>query len=38
AARVAYVPAYYFGLAPWRSIIWFIGFAATALMLLAALT
>ncbi|MEO1798694.1 MAG: MAPEG family protein [Pseudomonadota bacterium] len=38
AARVAYVPAYYFGLAPWRSIIWFMGFAATALMLLAALT
>ena len=37
AARVAYVPAYAFGLAPWRSMIWFLGFGATALMLLAAL-
>ncbi|MEL6550349.1 MAG: MAPEG family protein [Pseudomonadota bacterium] len=37
AARVAYIPAYYFGLAPWRSIIWFAGFTATVLMLLSAL-
>ncbi len=37
AARVAYVPAYYFGLAPWRSLIWFVGFIATILMLCAAL-
>lgn len=37
AARVAYVPAYYFGLAPWRSLIWFVGFIATTLMLIAAL-
>ena len=37
AARVAYVPAYYFGLAPWRSLIWFVGFTATVLMILAAL-
>ncbi|PVA09353.1 hypothetical protein DC366_14635 [Pelagivirga sediminicola] len=37
AARVAYVPAYYFGLVPWRSVIWGVGFGATALMLLAAL-
>ena len=29
AARILYVPAYYFGLAPWRSIIWFVGFLAT---------
>jgi len=36
-ARIAYVPAYYFGLVPWRSVIWAIGFGATALMLLAAL-
>lgn len=36
-ARIAYVPAYYFGLAPWRSLIWFVGFGATTLMLLAAL-
>ncbi|MEO0486227.1 MAG: MAPEG family protein [Pseudomonadota bacterium] len=37
AARVAYVPAYYFGLSPWRSYIWFVGFLATAAMLIAAL-
>jgi uncharacterized MAPEG superfamily protein len=37
AARVAYVPAYYLGLKPWRSLIWAVGFAATLLMLLAAL-
>lgn len=37
AARVLYVPAYYFGWSPWRSAIWFVGFAATAAMLLAAL-
>ena len=38
AARVLYVPAYVFGLVPWRSLIWAVGFLATALMLLAALT
>ncbi|MFX0547478.1 MAPEG family protein [Roseovarius sp. S1116L3] len=37
AARVAYVPAYYFGLVPGRSLIWAVGFGATTLMLLAAL-
>jgi len=37
AARVAYVPAYVFGLTPWRSLIWGIGFFATAIMLIAAL-
>ena len=36
-ARIAYVPAYYYGLVPWRSVIWAIGFGATTLMLLAAL-
>ncbi|AWZ19378.1 inner membrane protein [Roseovarius sp. TM1035] len=36
AARVAYIPAYYFGLRPWRSLIWAVGFGATLLMLLAA--
>ena len=36
-ARVLYVPAYYFGLAPWRSLIWMVGFGATTLMLIAAL-
>lgn len=37
SARIAYVPAYYFGLSPWRSLIWFIGFLATLTMLIAAL-
>ncbi len=36
-ARVLYVPAYAFGLVPWRSLIWIVGFSATTLMLLAAL-
>lgn len=36
-ARVLYIPAYYFGLIPGRSLIWAVGFAATLLMLLAAL-
>jgi len=37
AARVLYIPAYYFGWSPWRSLIWFAGFTATTLMLFAAL-
>lgn len=37
AARVLYVPAYAFGLRPWRSLIWFVGLIATTLMLIAAL-
>lgn len=36
-ARIAYVPAYALGLAPWRSVIWMTGFLATLTMLLAAL-
>lgn len=36
-ARIAYVPAYAFGLSPWRSLIWFVGFIATTCMLIAAL-
>ena len=32
-ARIAYVPAYYFGLSPWRSYIWFVGFGATIAMI-----
>lgn len=32
-ARIAYIPAYYFGLAPWRSLIFFIGFLATFAMI-----
>ena len=36
-ARILYIPAYYFGWAPWRSLIWFVGFTATTLILLAAL-
>lgn len=37
AARILYVPAYAFGWVPWRSVIWMVGFAATAVMLIAAL-
>ncbi|KUF12668.1 MAPEG family protein [Pseudoponticoccus marisrubri] len=33
-ARILYVPAYYWGLTPWRSLIWLAGFGATGLMLL----
>ena len=33
-ARILYVPAYYFGLRPWRSLIWFVGFFATLAMIL----
>ncbi len=36
-ARLAYIPAYLQGWSPGRSIVWAVGFAATALMLLAAL-
>jgi uncharacterized MAPEG superfamily protein len=36
-ARALYVPAYYFGWSPWRSAIWFVGFLATMLMIIAAL-
>jgi uncharacterized MAPEG superfamily protein len=37
AARLLYVPAYAFGWAPWRSLIWGAGFLATVAMLLVAL-
>ena len=37
AARLAYLPAYVFGWAPWRSAIWAIGFFATLTLLVAAL-
>ena len=36
-ARVLYLPAYLFGWAPWRSLIWFVGFLATGAMLISAL-
>lgn len=36
-ARILYVPAYRFGLAPWRSLIWAVGFFATVAMILATL-
>lgn len=36
-ARVLYIPAYYFGWAPWRSYIWFVGFFATLAILVTAL-
>ncbi len=37
AARVVYLPAYFFGWAPWRSVIWGFGFLATVTMLVAGL-
>lgn len=37
AARILYVPAYAYGLRPWRSAIWAVGFAATVTMILASL-
>lgn len=37
AARVVYIPAYWFGWAPWRSAIWAAGFLATLTMIIAAL-
>ncbi|RLJ59499.1 putative MAPEG superfamily protein [Litoreibacter meonggei] len=37
SARVLYIPAYAFGLTPWRSVIWAVGFFATITMLVAAL-
>ncbi len=37
AARVLYVPAYFYGWVPWRSVFFGIGYLATALMLIAAL-
>lgn len=36
-ARTLFLPAYAFGLTPWRSIIWFIGFLATISLFIAAL-
>jgi uncharacterized MAPEG superfamily protein len=36
-ARILYVPAYYFGWVPWRSLIWFVGFLSTMLMIISAL-
>jgi uncharacterized MAPEG superfamily protein len=37
AARVLYIPAYAYGLSPWRSIIWTVGIGAVTIMLLATL-
>ncbi len=37
AARILYVPAYWLGLVPWRSVVWAVGFAATMAMILATL-
>lgn len=36
-ARILYIPAYYFGWTPWRSLIWFVGFLSTIIMILSAL-
>lgn len=37
AARIAYLPAYAYGLSPWRSLIWAFGFFATMVLALTAL-
>ena len=37
AARILYVPAYFYGWRPWRSFIWMTGFTATMLMIASAL-
>lgn len=37
-ARIVYVPLYATGAAPWRSVVWGVGFLATAVMLIAAAT
>ena len=36
AARILFIPAYAFGLVPWRSVVWGAGWIATLVMLLAA--
>ena len=36
-ARILYIPAYWLGLAPWRSLIWSVGFFATIGMVIASL-
>ncbi len=36
-ARLLYVPAYFFGWRPWRSLIWMVGFLATMAMILSAI-
>ena len=33
AAQITYVPAYFFRLNPWGSVIWFVGFGATVFIL-----
>ena len=37
AARILYVPAYAFGLVPWRSLVWAVGWLATLGLLILAL-
>jgi uncharacterized MAPEG superfamily protein len=37
AARVAYIPAYWFGWRPWRSYFWLVAYAASLAMILTAL-
>ncbi|OCX65865.1 hypothetical protein BFP70_06930 [Thioclava sp. SK-1] len=36
-ARIAYIPAYAFGLTPWRSLVWAIGLFATLAIVIASL-
>lgn len=37
SARVLYIPAYLYGWAPWRSLIWFIGLLSTCTILIKAI-
>ncbi len=37
AARILYIPAYAFGLRPWRSLIWLVGFLASTSIIAASL-
>lgn len=37
AARILYLPAYLFGLVPWRSVVWGVGLFATVTMIVASL-
>lgn len=36
-SRILYLPAYYWGLTPWRTVIWFAGFLSTITILIMAL-
>ena len=37
AARILYIPSYIYGLVPWRSVIWIVGWISTVILLVLAL-